>query len=136
MYAIRSYYELIDLSILKYTGLLPVISCILRPFSDGVAIQRANTYTYKTKNYMLATAQNHHPGEFGDQQHIWSATLADNLCVFTTHPAPPFSDDGALSASPNYWVGNGINPHSAQDKNRSLRRDERPNVAKTLAVVV
>ncbi|MBN2880372.1 MAG: hypothetical protein JXN65_12170 [Clostridia bacterium] len=113
-------FKLIDLSILKYTGLLPVISGILRPFSDGVAIQRANTYTFKTKDYMLATAQNHHPGEFGDQQHIWSATLADNLCIFTTHPAPPFSDDGALSASPNYWVGNGINPHSVQDKNVNI----------------
>ena len=110
-------FKLIDLSILKYTGLLPLISKMLHPFSDGVAIQRANTYTYKTKRYMLATAQKHHPGEFGDQQHIWTAVLSSDLCVFTTHPAPPFTEDGALSASPNYWVGNGRNPHSAQDKN-------------------
>ena len=113
-------FKLINLSILKYTGLLPIINRLLHPFTDGVAIQRANTYTYKTNNYMLATAQCYHPGEFGDQQHIWSATLAPNLCVFTTHPAPPFTEDGALSASPNYWVGNGRNPHSVQDKNINL----------------
>jgi len=113
-------FKMIDLSILKYTGIMPLISKIVRPFSNGVAIQRANTYTYKTNNYMLATVQNYHPGEFGDQQHIWSATLAYNLCVFTTHPAPPFTEDGALSASPSYWVGNGRNPHSVQDKNVNI----------------
>jgi len=113
-------FKMINLSLLKYTGLLPVISKIIKPFSDGVAIQRANTYTYKTDNYMLATAQNHHPGEFGDQQHIWSAALAQDLCVFTTHPASPFTEDGALSASPSYWVGNGRNPHSVQDRNINI----------------
>lgn len=113
-------FKMVNLSILKYTGILPVISRIIRPFTNGVAIQRANTYTFKTKNYMLATAQKYHPGDFGDQQHIWSATLAPNLCVFTTHPAPPLTEDGALSASPSNWVGNGRNPHSVQDKNINI----------------
>lgn len=113
-------FKLINLSILKHTGLLPLVSRILRPATNGSAIQRANTYTYRTEDYMLATAQNYCPGDFGDQQHIWSATLAKDLCVFTTHPALPMTDDGALSLSPGYWVGNGRNPHAVQHENVNL----------------
>ena len=113
-------FQMIDLSILKVTGLLPAVSRFLRPISNGTAIQRANTYTYKTESYMLATAQSYHPGEFGDQHHIWSATLDHDVCVFTTHPACPLSEEGALSASPNYWVGNGRNPHSVQDQSVNM----------------
>lgn len=113
-------FKMINLSVLKYSGLMPLISKMIRPYTNGVSIQRANTYTYKTDNYMLATAQKYHPGEFGDQQHIWSATLASDLCVFSTHPAPPFAEDGALSASPSIWVGNGRNPHSVQNKNINI----------------
>ncbi len=109
-------FKMINLSILKLTGLLPIVSKIIRPMTNGAAIQRVNSYTYKTEDYMLATAQKYHPGDFGDQHHIWSATLAPDLCVFTTHPAIPMSEDGALSASPGYWVGNGRNPHSVQDE--------------------
>ncbi len=113
-------FKLINLSILKYLGLLPLVSKILRPSTNGSAIQRANTYTYRTDSYMLSTTQSYHPGDFGDQQHIWSATLASDLCVFTTHPALPLSDDGALSISPGYWVGNGRNPHSVQNNNVNI----------------
>ncbi len=113
-------FKQIDLSILKKTNLLPLVSKALNPVTNGVAIQRANTYTYKTPHFMLATAQKYHPGEFGDQQHIYSAVLPNNICVFTTHPASPLSADGALGLSPNYWVGNGRNPHSAQDENVNL----------------
>ncbi len=69
---------------------------------------------------MLSTAQNYHPQEFGDQQHIWQATLEEGISVFTTHPAVAIFDDKARSSSPSYWVGNGINPHSAQYKNMSM----------------
>ncbi len=106
-----------NLGILKTTGLLPTISRKLKPVSDGVAIQRANTYNYKTPDYMLTTAQAYHPGTFGDQQHIWNATLSRRVSVFTTHPAKPLSDGGALGLSPNYWVGSGRFPHVAQDTN-------------------
>lgn len=113
-------FKLINLSVLKYSGLLPLVSRILKPVTNGTPIQRANTYTYKTDDYMLATAQAYHPGDFGDQQHIWSATVSPDLCVFTTHPASSLSEEGALSASPGYWVGNGRNPHSVQNENINL----------------
>jgi len=113
-------FNMTNLSILKYTGLLPLISKIIRPVTNGTPIQRANTYTYKTEDFMLATSQKYHPGGFGDQQHIWAATISPDISIFTTHPASPLSDEGALSASPNYWVGNGRNPHSVQHENVNL----------------
>jgi hypothetical protein len=106
-----------NLSALRYSGLMPALSRYLNPVTNGVAIQRANTYTYKTPQYMVATAQAYHPGSFGDQQHVWNAVLSSDISVFTTHPAKPLSDKGALSGSPGYWVGNGRIPHVVQDKN-------------------
>jgi len=112
-------FKMINISFLKYTNLLPLVSRVLNPKTDGVAIQRANTYTYRTEDYMLATVQNHHPGEFADQQHVWSATLGYEFSVFTTHPAKPLGE-GALSGSPSYWVGSGRFPHSVQDENINM----------------
>jgi hypothetical protein len=112
--------KIIDIPLIRELNLLPLIIKLLNPATQGIAIQRANTCTYKTKHWMLSTAQNHHPQEFGDQQHIWQATLEGGISVFTTHPAVAFFDDKARSSSPSYWVGNGINPHSAQHKNMSL----------------
>lgn len=102
---------------LRESGLLPLLIRILNPATQGIAIQRANIYTYRTENYMLSTAQNYHPGEFGDQQHIWQATLPGDVTVFSTHPAAPMFATAERNFSPSYWVGNGINPHSAQYRN-------------------
>jgi hypothetical protein len=113
-------FKLMNVDILKKLSLLPMISNGLNFKTNGIAIQRANTYTYKNNDYLLATAQSYHPGEFGDQQHIWTATLSNDVSIFTTHPAMPLSDDGALSGSPNYWVGSGRLPHSVQEENINL----------------
>lgn len=107
----------INLPWLRKAGLLPTLVKILNPATQGVAIQRANTYTYKTEKYMLSTAQHYHPKEFGDQQHLWQATLPNAVPVFSTHPGCPMFDDSARNFSPSRWVGNGINPDLAQDKN-------------------
>jgi hypothetical protein len=109
--------KLVNHPILIKLGLLPLAVKLLNPTTQGVAIQRANSYTYKTKDYMLSTVQNYHPGEFGDQQHVWQATLSPEVTVFTTHPGCPFFDDNERNFSPSYWVGNGILPHSGQYKN-------------------
>jgi hypothetical protein len=106
-----------NLSVLTHTGALPFASRWLNPVTNGTAIQRANTYTFKTPDYMLASAQAYHPGTFGDQQHLWNAVLSRDVSVFTTHPAKPLSEKGALSGSPGYWVGSGRLPHVVQDRN-------------------
>ena len=113
-------FKMINNPLLRKSGLLPLLIRILNPVTQGIAIQRANTYTYKTEDYMLSTVQNHHPGEFGDQQHEWQATLSPEVTVFTTHPGAPAFDDINRNFSPDYWVGTGIFPHSAQDKNIHL----------------
>lgn len=110
-------FKQINYSILRKLRLLPLIVRILNPSTQGVAIQRSNNYTYKTKNYMLSTSMRHHAGEFGDQQHIWHAVMPGNTHVFTTHPGAPFFDDNARNFSPSYWVGNGIMPDSVQHEN-------------------
>ncbi len=93
------------------------ISKILSPYTDGVAIQKVNSYTYRTDSYILSNAQNYHPKMFGDQQHIWQLTIDSELSIFTTHPGGSAFDDNARNFSPSYWVGNGINPDSYQHEN-------------------
>ncbi len=120
--------KVLDVPILRRLGVLPALVRLLNPVTQGIAIQRANTYTYKTEHYMLSTAQRHHAGEFGDQQHIWQATLPGGATVFATHPGAAFFEDNARNFSPSYWVGNGIHPDSAQHKNVCLclyRLDQR-----------
>lgn len=95
---------------LRRTGLLPSLVRWLNPATQGVAIQRANVFTTRTRHWQLSAAQRHHPREFGDQQHLWQATLPGDVAVFATHPGAPMFDDAARGFSPAYWVGNGINP--------------------------
>lgn len=85
---------------------------LLDPAQQGTAIQRGDTYTCRTADYMLSTAQAHCPGGFGDQQHIWQATLPGPVSVFTTHPGGLRRGEGR--DTPSHWVGSGILPFAAQ----------------------
>lgn len=109
--------RLVNVGLLRASGMLPFVFRYLNPVTNGAAIQRANTYTWRTPDFMIATAQSYHPGTYGDQHHIWNAVLANDVSIFTTHPAKGLAEKGALSGSPGYWVGNGRLPHAAQDKN-------------------
>lgn len=77
------------------------------------ALWDVSKVTYKTPDYMLCSAQDWLPGEFGYQQHIWQATLGPDAVVFSTQP-PGMSEDN--SRRPNYWHGNYILPRVAQHK--------------------
>ncbi|SDL35042.1 glycoside hydrolase family 88 protein [Tessaracoccus oleiagri] len=95
--------------------LLPALVRLLNPATQGVAIQRADVTTWRTPHVQLSSAQRHQPGGFGDQQHLWQATLPGPVPVFATHPGVPMFDDAARNVSPSRWVGNGINPYLGQD---------------------
>ncbi len=69
--------------------------------------------TYKTPDYMLASAQDYRPGQPGYQQHIWQATFSPSAVVFVTHP-PCLQEDGAHR--PNFWHGHVRLPRVAQYK--------------------
>lgn len=110
--------KMINAPILRKLRLLPLLVRILNPATRGVAIERANTYVYHTKHYMLSTAQAYKPQAFGDQQHLWQVSIPGDIHLFSTHPGSPMFDDPARNFSPSYWVGNGINPLVIQHENR------------------
>jgi hypothetical protein len=110
----------VNVGLLWRTGLLRPLSALLRPQQDGVAIQRANTYTYRAPRFSMYTAQAHHPGENADQQHIHGVTLEGGLSLFTTHPARPTDAGINPDGTPDYWVGCGRLPCAAQEGSVTL----------------
>ena len=111
---------MLDRPVLRSRAILPLAVRALNPVTQGIAIQRADICTYRTDDWMLSTAQAYHPGEFGDQQHIWQATLPGGVTVFSTHPGAAAFDDNDRNFSPSYWVGNGVLPHAVQHRNVTL----------------
>lgn len=110
-------FKILDFSILRWFHLEPVITRMINPQANGVAIQKGNTYTYKTKDYSLYSVQKYHPGDYGDQQHVNGMNLSNTTSVFHSHPA---LGPDIKHQSPNYWVGYGHLPHVAQDSAVSL----------------
>lgn len=96
--------------------LVPTLKA-LNPITQGSALQRANVQTVTTANYLLSSTQRYQPGEFGDQQHLWHATLPGGIQVFGTHPGATQLTQENREPSPGPWVGNGINPDIAQHHN-------------------
>ncbi|MBB6480092.1 hypothetical protein [Spirochaeta isovalerica] len=113
-------FKLINLGLLKTFKLSPAVSRLLDPLYDGTAIQRANTYMYRTPDYAMSTAQAYHPGMPGDQHSLFSLTINNDFNIFVQNPAASLKPDGALGNSPNYWVGNGYHPHTVQEKNINM----------------
>jgi hypothetical protein len=107
----------LNFTIFRILHLEPLIVRMINPPSNGVAIQKGNVYTYKTKDYSLYAAQNHHPGTYGDQQHVAGMNIGNSFSIFHTHPA---LSEGKKQQSPNYWVGYGRLPHVAQDSSVNL----------------
>ncbi len=110
-------FKMLDFTLLKWFHLEPLLVRLINPQSNGVAIQKGNTYTYKTKDYSLYSVQNHQPGDYADQQHVSGMNVGNSFSIFHTHPALPAEKK---HQSPNYWVGYGHFPHVAQEKNVSL----------------
>jgi hypothetical protein len=109
-------FKLVNIWLLRAFNGLGVVSSLLHPSLDGVAIQRANVYTYRNGSYSLSTAQAYQTGDYADQQAVSQAVLTNYLSVFTSQPAKI----PRRSGTPTYWVGNGRNPYSVQEKNVNL----------------
>ena len=110
-------FKILDFTLVNWLHLEPTIIRVINPQSNGVAIQKGNTYTYKTKDYTLYSVQKYHPGTYGDQHHVGGMNVGSAFSIFHTHPA---LEEGVKSQSPNYWVGYGHLPHTVQEKNVSL----------------
>jgi len=83
----------------------------VRPAAAGAWAWEVNKATYKTKDFMLACAQDYQAGQPGRREHIWQATLGPDAVVFVNHPTTLALDD---AHQPNLWVGNGMLPRAAQ----------------------
>jgi hypothetical protein len=79
-----------------------------RQTKDGQGVDKT---TYKTPDYMLCSAQDYRPGEEGNQEHIWQATMSPDALVFVNHPACMSEHD---ARRPNFWRGNRVLPRVAQ----------------------
>jgi hypothetical protein len=117
--------------VLRPLGLLPLVTRMLNPDSNGAIMPEVNKVTYRTPDAMLSTAQDHRPGEKGYQQHIWQATLGPYAVVFVTNPG---TNDHAGGAG--FWTSNGRMPRNAQYKNvlisiYNIQRSGIPNESQT-----
>lgn len=106
-------FKLINLWPLRAFNLLKFVSKTLQPSTNGVAIERANVYTYRTPHFSMHNAQAYHVGAYADQHAIQSLNLNPKLSIFTSQPAKI----PRRSGTPTYWVGNGRQPMSVQEKN-------------------
>ena len=110
-------FKMLDFSILRLFHLEPFVVKLINPQYNGTAIQKGNTYTYKTKDYSLYTVQNYQVGDYADQHHIAGMNIGNHFAIYHCHPAV---EKDVKIHSPNYWVGYGHLPHSVQDKNVNL----------------
>ncbi len=98
------------------------LAAALAPMVNEGLLQRVNTYTYRTAEYMLSTAQDYRKGRRSAQSHAWHATLGVAANVFTNHPATPplASTDWDADRRPGYWTGSASLPRSAQFENVAI----------------
>lgn len=111
-----NFFKLINLEALQKPGRLAEVSRRFKPMPNGIAIQRANQYIYRTKNYQLSNVQRYHPGGFGAQQMLNLLNFGGKSVVFTAHPAREESEK-TVRAYPGYWAGFGRSPHAVQHEN-------------------
>jgi hypothetical protein len=69
--------------------------------------------TYRTKDFMLSSAQDYRPGLPGENEQVWLAVLGPNALVYTNHPAYSTDQDGI---SPGFWRGSRSLPRVGQWK--------------------
>ena len=121
-------YELLDTDLFQDLGALrPIIESSTIPQLQDLALtlatavnaglsSEANSYTWRSPDVMLSTAQDWRKGQRSEQGHINQATLDPDALVFTTHPAkpPPADAAEARSNSSYYWTGQASAPRSLQ----------------------
>jgi hypothetical protein len=97
---------------------------LIAPLVNAGLLAEANTYTYRTPDYVLSTVQDHRRGENAGQVQAWQATFDEDALVFTTHAMnpvqPPSEWIGRDEGSPGYWTGTASMPRSAQHENVAI----------------
>ena len=86
----------------------------LAPMLGFGLLTEVNSYTWRSPDVMLSTAQDHRFGMFSEQAHAWQATLGTDAIVFTTHPKNEPQTGTKWPDGDGYWTGTGSMPASAQ----------------------
>ncbi|MBL0408328.1 hypothetical protein JKG68_31125, partial [Microvirga aerilata] len=82
---------------------------LLSAFFEGMALTRANLYTYRDRGAMLSSVQAFRVGQVGPQLNPWQVTFDNEVTVFGTYPAALNGGDG-----PNWWTGTAVIPFVVQ----------------------
>lgn len=81
-------------------------------------LSAVNTYTWRSPDAMLSTAQDWRAGQRTESALISQATLDDAATVFTTLPkGPPLGSEGSGGG---YWSGDGAAPRAVQHDNTTI----------------
>ena len=79
-------------------------------FENNAGIKKT---TYRTADFMLSSVVDYKPGERGDKEIMWQATIGTEAIVFVNHPGSAAKVD---TFTPNFWLGNAVIPQVAQYK--------------------
>ncbi len=112
-----SYFKFLNLTVFKFVN-WEKFARKHNIMPHGIALGRGNVYTYRNAHYSMTTDICKDIGMCGAQEHVWTANIAEELTLFTTHPAG--NGNGKYGASPGYWVGNGRRPMSVQHENVNI----------------
>lgn len=88
---------------------------LLSVFFEGLALTRANLYTYRDSGAMLSSVQQFRVGQMSPQMSPWMVTIDNDVSVFGTYPAALSAHDG-----PNWWTGNAVNPFVVQKESAAI----------------
>ncbi|MDD3946351.1 MAG: hypothetical protein PHI19_00735 [Clostridia bacterium] len=113
-------FRFIDIKLLRFFKVPQYFSKKYELMTHGIALGKGNIYCYRTAYYALTTAVAQNVDACGAQGHSWTANIASDLTLYTTQPARDDESHDKYGASPGYWVGNGRQPMSVQDKNINI----------------
>ena len=88
-------------------------------------LKEVNTYSYRTPDYLLSTAQDYRKGSRGDQYHSWQATFGTKALVFTTHPGTRAPPDARLERR---WRAGLLDRHRVATAHRAARERRDPSL--------
>jgi hypothetical protein len=92
----------------------------LAPQLNAGLSSAVDTYTWRSPEAMLSTAQEWRPGQRSEQAHIWQATLDPRAQVFVNHPRDPVPLLATYDGDGGYWTGEGATPRAAQHQNVTM----------------
>jgi hypothetical protein len=99
----------------------------MAPVSQGVMLERVNTYTYRTPFYQLSAAQDWKPGSMTGQVLTWIAAIDRDAFVFTSFPSNEGDSPLGEGVLGGLWTG-GFVPRATLYKNVGVIQYKMPEL--------